>query len=100
MKKKRYRIHLTETIILRGRGEPKDLRTQAEVQNNTQIRKNQKVIKNSKDELTVGENPNKATNYQHQKINHQLFLPLNRIIGLILMKDITVKLQNLKFLLI
>ena len=42
----RYRIHPTENIFLRKRDTPKSLRTQYQFQNETQIRKNQKVIKN------------------------------------------------------
>ena len=53
MKDHRYKFHLTETIILRKRDEPKSLRTQYQVQNETQIRRNQKVIKNDKNELVV-----------------------------------------------
>ena len=44
----RYRIHPTKNIILRKRDEPKSLRTQYQVQNETQIRRNQKVIQNDK----------------------------------------------------
>ena len=51
VKDHRYKIHPTENIILRRRDEPKSLRTQYQVQNETQIRKNQKVIKNDNDEL-------------------------------------------------
>ena len=43
VKDHRYKIHPTENIILRKRDEPKSLRTQYQVQNETQIRK---VIKN------------------------------------------------------
>ena len=44
VKDKRYRIHPTESNILRLREEPKSLGTQYQVQNNIQMRKNQKVI--------------------------------------------------------
>ena len=66
-----YRIHPTEKIILRLRDEPKSLRTQNQVQNNTQIRKNQKVIKNDNDELIVKIYP-KASNqlFNNQSLNH------------------------------
>ena len=47
VKDHRYKIHPTENIILRKRDEPKSLRTQYQVQNNTQIRKNQKVVENN-----------------------------------------------------
>ena len=50
-----YRIHPTENIMLRPREEPKNLGTQYQIQNETEIRKNQKVIKSSKDHL-VGKN--------------------------------------------
>ena len=53
VKDHRYKIHQTENIILRLRDPPKYLRTQYQVQNNTQIRKNQKVNKNDNDELVV-----------------------------------------------
>ena len=53
VKDHRYKIHPTENIILRKRDEPKSLRTQYQVQNDTQIRRNQKVIKNDNDELIV-----------------------------------------------
>ena len=46
VKEHRYKIYLTENIILRKRDPPTSLRTQYQVQNETQIRKNQKVIKN------------------------------------------------------
>ena len=57
VKDHRYKIHPTENIILRLRDEPKSLRTQYQVQNETHIRKNQKVIKNDNDELTVKNYP-------------------------------------------
>ena len=40
--KKRYRIHPTEILILRRRDEPKSSRTENQVQDSTEIRKNQK----------------------------------------------------------
>ena len=55
VKDHRYKIHPTENIILRKRDPPTSLRTQCQVQNNTQIRKNQKVIKNDNNEL-IAEN--------------------------------------------
>ena len=59
LKLKRYLIHPTENIILRKRDPPKYLRTQYQVQNNTQMRKTQKVIKNDNDELIVKNYPKK-----------------------------------------
>ena len=57
VKDHRYRIHPTETIILRLKVEPKSLRTQNQVQNEIQIRKNQKVIRNDNDQLVVRNYP-------------------------------------------
>ena len=68
VKDHRYKIHPTENIILRLRDEPKSLRTQYQVQNETQIRKNQKVIKNDNDQLIVKNYPkNKQPIIQQQK---------------------------------
>ena len=57
VKDHRYKIHPTENIILRLRDEPKSLRTEYQVQNETQIRKNEKVIKNDNDQLVVKNYP-------------------------------------------
>ena len=57
VKDHRYKIHPTENIILRKRDPPTSLRTQNQVQNETQIRRNQKVIKNDNDELIVKNYP-------------------------------------------
>ena len=57
VKDHRYKIHPTEKIILRLRDEPKSLRTQYQVQNDTQIRRNQKVIKNDNDQLIIKNYP-------------------------------------------
>ena len=51
VKDHRYKIHSTESIILRKKIPPTSSRTQYQVQINTQIRKNQKVIKNNINEL-------------------------------------------------
>ena len=68
VKDHRYKIHPTEKIILRVRDEPKTLRTQYPVQNETQIRRNQKVIKNDNNELVVKNYPkNKQPIIQQQK---------------------------------
>ena len=45
VKDHRYEILPTEQKILRKRDPPQCLRTQCHVQNNTQIRKNQKLLK-------------------------------------------------------
>ena len=47
----RYRIHPIENMILRKRDPPLSLRTPYQVQNDTKIRKKQKVIRNDNDEL-------------------------------------------------
>ena len=68
VKDHRYRIHPTENIILRKRDPPKSLRTQYQVQNETQIR-NQKVVKNE-DQLIVKNYPrNKKQPIQQQLPN-------------------------------
>ena len=68
VKDHRYKIHPIENIILRKREEPKSLRTQYQVQNETQIRKNQKVIKNDNNELLVKNYPkNKQSIVQQSK---------------------------------
>ena len=68
VKDHRYRIHPTEIIILRKRDPPTSLRTQYQNQNETQIRKNQKVIKNDNDQLIVKNYPkNKQPIIQQQK---------------------------------
>ena len=70
VKDKRYRIHPTEKIFLKLRDEPKSLRTQYQVQNETKIRRNQKVIKNDNDELIVKNYPkNKQSFIQKQLPN-------------------------------
>ena len=53
VKDHRYKIHPTENIILRKRNPPNSLRTQCQIQNETKIRRNQKVIKNDNDQLIV-----------------------------------------------
>ena len=71
VKDHRYKIHPTENIILRLRDEPKSLRTQYQVQNNTKIRRNQKVIKNDNDQLIVKnypKNKNKQPIFQQPKL--------------------------------
>ena len=70
VKKHRYKIHPTENIILRLRDEPKSLRTQYQVQNQTEIRTNQKVIRNDDNQLIVKnypKNKNKQPIIQQQK---------------------------------
>ena len=67
VKDHRYEIHTTEKIILRKRDEPKSLRTQYQVQNETQIRRNQKVVKNDNDQLVVKSYPKNEQPTQQQK---------------------------------
>ena len=68
VKDHRYRIHPTENIILRKRDPPKTLRTQYQVQNDTQIRRNQKVIKNDNEQLVIKNySKNKQPIIQQQK---------------------------------
>ena len=68
VKDHRYRIHSTETILIRKRDPPTFLRTHYQVQNKTRIRRNQKVIKNDNDELVVKNYPkNKQPKLQQQK---------------------------------
>ena len=50
VKDHRYKIHPSENIILRLRDPPTSLRTPYQVRNETQIKKNQKVVKNDNDE--------------------------------------------------
>ena len=69
----RYKIHPPENIILRQRDPPSSLRTQYQVQNETQIRKNQKVIKNDNDQLVVKNYPKN----KHSIIQQPKFKPPN-----------------------
>ena len=59
VKDKRYIIHPTENIILRKRDPPLFLSFEYQVQNETHIRRNQKVIKSDNDELEVKNYPKK-----------------------------------------
>ena len=72
VKDHRYKIHPTENIILRKRDPPTSLRTQYQVQNETKIRRNQKVIKNDNDQLIVKNYPK---NKNKQPIHQQPKLP-------------------------
>ena len=70
VKDHRYKTHPTENIILRKRDPPASLRTQYQIQNETKIRRNQKVIKNEDDQLIVKnypKNKNKQPIIQQQK---------------------------------
>ena len=63
----RYKIHPTENNNLRLPDRPNFLRIHYQVQNNTQIRKNQKVIKNDIDEFIVKSYPIKKQQTQQQQ---------------------------------
>ena len=66
VKDHRYKIHPTENIILRKRDPLTSLRTQYQVQNETKIRRNQKVIKNDNDQLIVKNYPKNKQLIIHQ----------------------------------
>ena len=65
--KHRYRIHPTDNINLRKRVLPQSLRSQYQVQNNTKIRKSQKVVENNR-KVEVKNYPKKTTNSTSVKI--------------------------------
>ena len=68
VKNHQFIIHPSEKIILRKRDPPTSLRTHYQVQNETQIRRNQKGIKNDNDQLLVTNYPkNKQSNFQQPK---------------------------------
>ena len=73
VKDHRHRIHPTEKLILRRRDPPTSLRTQYQVQSDTQIRKDQKEIKNDNNQLVV---KNYSKNNQ-PIIQQQKFKPPN-----------------------
>ena len=73
VKDHRYNIHPTENVILRKRDPPTSLRTQYQVQNETQIRGNQKLIKNDNDQLVVKNYP--KNNNKQPIIQQQTKLP-------------------------
>ena len=62
----RYGIHATENIILRRTDPPQSLRTQYQVQYETQIKKNQKGIKNFNNELILKNYPENKQPIQQQ----------------------------------
>ena len=62
VKDHRNKIHRTENIIFRKRDPSISLRTQIKVQNEIEIRRNQKVIREDSDELLVKSYPKKTTN--------------------------------------
>ena len=66
VKDKRYKIHPTKKIILRQKDPPLSFRTQYQVQNETQIKRNQKYIRNDNDELKVKTYPKNKQPFQQQ----------------------------------
>ena len=82
VKDHRYRIHPSENVILGLRDPPSPLRTQYQVQNETQIRKNQKELKNDNDQLVVKNYPKMNNQIVNNKnLNHQIVLIVNEIFG-------------------
>ena len=81
VKDNRYRIHPTENHTLRLRDEPKSLGTQYQFGNETQIRKNQKVIKNDSNELVVSTYPKKNQLLNKQHLLYRTVLVVGDIIG-------------------
>ena len=78
----RYKIYPTENIILGLRDEPKSLRTQYPVQNEAQIRKNKKVIKNDNDQLVVKIYAKNKQQFNNNKnLFHQITLVVNNKLG-------------------
>ena len=71
----RQKIHPNEKIILRKRDPPSSLRIQHQVQNENQIRKNQKIIKNDNDLLIVKNYPKNKN--KHPIIQQQKYKPPN-----------------------
>ena len=81
VKDHRYKCHTNENFILRLRDEPKSLRTQYHMQNETRIRKDQKVVENN-GKLQVKNYPeNKQPSIQKQNSNHLIVLLVNKITG-------------------
>ena len=68
VKDHRYKIHPTENFVLRKRDPPQSLRIQYQVQNETQIWKHQKVIKNDKELIVKIYPKNKQPIKQQPKI--------------------------------
>ena len=95
VKDKRYKNHPTEKIILQKRDPLKFLRKHYQVQNNFEIRKNQKVVKISIDEFLV-KIILKINNqlFNKQNLNRQIVHPVNKIIVHNLIKDGIVRIVN------
>ena len=95
VKGKRYIIHPKENIILRKRDPALSLRTQYQNQNENQIRKNQKVIKNNNDELEVENYPKKNKQLNIHNLNHQNVLVANEKSGVNFLKVTIVRIVNI-----
>ena len=81
LKDHRYKIHPNENTKLRKRDPPTSLRTQYQIQKETQIWRNQKVIKNDNDDLEVENYPKNKQPKNQQNLNHLIVLVLSKIIG-------------------
>ena len=88
----RYKTHPTENNIIRERDPPKIPRTQYQVQNNTQIRKNQKVIGKDNDEIVVKIYPEKKQLITQQRKTNLPDFPSCKKYGLFLIKLLLSKL--------
>ena len=67
IKDKRYKIHSTEKLKLQKINPPTSPRTQYQIPNETQIKKNQEVIKIDNDELIVKNYPKNKQPIQQQQ---------------------------------
>ena len=93
---KRYRNYPSENDILGLQDPPKSLRTQNQVQNEAQIRKNQNVFKKTIDDLIVIFIL-KINNYlfNNKNLNHQIVLVAKGKHGLNLIRVGVVKIVNI-----
>ena len=82
VKDHRYKIHPTKNIILRKKDPPTSLRTQYQVRNETQIRRNQKDINNDDNQLLVKNYPKSKQPIQQQKFKTSNCLSCKRNIWL------------------
>ena len=94
VKDHRYELHPTENIIIRKPDPPISLRTQYQVQNETQIRKNQKVIKINNNELE-GKNYPKRNNQLFKNLNHPYVLLVSKLFGSKLIKFNIAEIANI-----
>ena len=75
---KRDTVQPTEKIILRKKDPAFSLRTQYQVRNIIQIKKNQKLVRNDNHELIVKNNPKKKQTFQQQPMFEQPKFPNDR----------------------